>query len=358
MEFLDWLVTLAEEHLIGIVIALAIFIFFLILRKLFVKYILKLVLGLTSKTGTAVDTLIVRSLEKPLRAFLILLGLYLALSFLPLPEVFNEKMVGVWRIAIIILCTWGLYNFIGNYSTLFYEVGNRLDINIDSILASFLAKVMRGILLLLAFVIIVSELGYDINGFIAGLGLGGLTIALAAQNTASNIFGGIVIIVDKPFSIGDWILTPSVEGTVEDITFRSTKIRTFADALVTVPNATLANEAVTNWTRMGRRRVSFKLGLTYSTPKMKIQSCVDKIKDMLDNHDDIHKKTIFVRFDSFNESSLDIFIYFFTKTTVWGDYLKVKEDINFKIMDIIENEGVSVAFPSRSIYMEKPLDRA
>ncbi len=358
MVFLNWLVNLYEEHLVEIIIALAIFVFFLILRKIFVKYIIRMALGLTSKTGTDLDTVIVRSLEKPLRTFLVFLGLYLALTYLPLPEMFNEKMVGVWRIVVIILSTWGIYNFIGNYSILFYEVKDRLDINIDSILASFLAKLTRGILLILAFVVIVSELGYDINGFIAGLGLGGLTIALAAQNTASNIFGGIVIITDKPFSIGDWILTPSVEGTVEDITFRSTKVRTFSDALVTVPNASLANEAVTNWTRMGRRRVSFKLGLTYSTPRTKIQSCVDRIKNMLENHDDIHKKTIFVRFDSFNDSSLDIFIYYFTKTTVWGDYLKVKEDVNYKIMDIIENEGVSVAFPSRSIYMEKPLDRS
>ena len=206
--------------------------------------------------------------------------------------------------------------------------------------------------------IIAQEWGYDVNGFVAGLGIGGLAFALAAQDSLSNFFGGIVIILDKPFSIGDWILTPNVEGTVEDINFRSTKVRTFAHALVTVPNATLAKNPITNWSKMGRRRITFNLGVTYTTPKEKLAKCVAGIETMLRTHEEIHPETIFVTFDSFNSSSLHIFIYCFTNTTAWGEFLKVKENVNFKILEILEQEGVSVAFPSRSVYFQNQLPEA
>jgi len=139
---------------------------------------------------------------------------------------------------------------------------------------------------------------------------------------------------------------------VEDISFRSTRVRTFAQALVTVPNATLANEAIINWTKMGKRQISFNLGVMYSTPKEKIKTCVERIDRMLREHEEIDQELIMVRFNEFNDSSLDLFLYFFTKTTSWVEYLQVKEDINLKIMDILEQENVSVAFPSRTIYME------
>lgn len=159
------------------------------------------------------------------------------------------------------------------------------------------------------------------------------------------------------FSINDWIKTPSVEGVVEGITFRSTKIRTFAQALVTIPNSTLANEPITNWTKMGKRQITFSLGLTYSTPREKIQVCVERIDCMLRNHEALDQDFILVHFSEFNESSLDIFLYFFTKTTAWAEYLRIKEDINLKIMEILEQENVSIAnvsiaFPSRSLYLE------
>jgi len=212
------------------------------------------------------------------------------------------------------------------------------------------------IIIALAIVIIVQEWNYDISGLVAGLGLGGLAISLAARDSVANIFGGVIIILDKPFAVGDWIMTPSVEGTVEEMSLRSTRVRTFANALVAIPNAVLANEAITNWTRMHKRRVSFHLGVTYTTPRQKLQTCVNRIKDLLENHPEVHPDLIMVRFEQFAGSSLDIFIYFFTKTKVWAEFLAVREEINFKIMEILEQEGVSIAFPSRSVYFENRLE--
>jgi MscS family membrane protein len=334
-----------------IAVAAAIFLAFLLLRKLFTRFVFKIILRLASKTKTEVDDHILRAFESPFRALVVIVGIYASLAYLPLTAHQDLLLVKFLRLGLIVLTTWGLYNLADNYS--FETIGRKFAF--DRTLTSFLAKILRFVIIALAVSVIVQELGYNINGLIAGLGLGGLAFALAAKDTLANIFGGVIIIVDKPFSVGDWIYTPSVEGTVEEVSLRSTKVRTFANALVTVPNSELVNQPITNWSRMKKRRITFHLGVTYTTPQDKLKKCVQTIRSMLETHPDIHQETIFVRFDRFGDSSLDIFLYFFTNTTVWSEYLAVKEEINFKILEILEREGVSVAFPSRSIYFETPL---
>ena len=333
-------------------VAIAIFFAFAILNRFAVKNIFRVILKLTRKSDTQLASTIVEAFENPLRKLFVTAGIFISLRYLTLSQATDEVFLSIFRSSIIFFFAWGFYNFVSTCSTLFNEIEKKYEINIDKILIPFFSKILRFLIVIFAIVLIAGEWDYDVNGFIAGLGLGGLAFALAAKDTASNIFGGIVIIFDKPFSIGDWIATPSVEGTVEDINFRSTKVRTFAHSIVTVPNSTLVNQPVTNWTKMGKRRITFNLGVTYNTPKDNLEKCVAKINHMLSSHPHIHQETIFVRFDGFNESSLDIFLYFFTKTTNWGEFLRIKEDVNFKIMDILEEQEVSVAFPSRSIYFE------
>ena len=333
-------------------IALLILLFFLLLRKLFVRYVFKIVLNMTSKTKTDLDEKLLTAFERPLRVFFVVLGIYFALNYLPLTVQQDILVSRFCRSAIIILMGWGFYNLTGTCSNFFEDIQERLNFNLDKILIPFISKITRFLIVMFTVSIVAQEWDYNIDGLITGLGLGGLAFALAAKDTVGNIFGGVVIITDKPFSLGDWIETPSVEGVVEDINFRSTRIRTFAHALIIVPNSSLVNEPITNWSRMGKRRITFNLGVTYNTPKDKLKKVVDDIRDLLYNHPEVNKETIFVNFDKFNDSSLDIFLYFFSDTTNWGKWLSVKEDINFKIMGILEQEGVSVAFPSRSIYIE------
>ena len=199
---------------------------------------------------------------------------------------------------------------------------------------------------------IFQEWGYNVSGFLASLGLVGMALALAAKETAANLFGSLVIFTDKPFKVGEWIKTPEVEGIVENIGIRSTKVRTFAQALVTVPNAVLANSAILNWSRMGKRRINMQLGLTYSTTTSQVEKIVSDIKQMLENHPDIDQDVIHIYFTDFKDSSLGIFCYYFTKSTDWGEYMRVREDTNFKIMKIVEDNDAGFAFPSRSLYIE------
>ncbi|MDD2620098.1 MAG: mechanosensitive ion channel family protein [Syntrophomonadaceae bacterium] len=322
------------------------------MRNIFTKYLFKLILKFTSKTANEMDDKILAAFEKPIRMLIVIMGLYFASRYAFESVLLDETISRLFRSSLVILIAWGIYDLAGSQSVLSEELKKKL--NLDNILISFFSKFVRFIIIAMAIVVIAQEWDYDVNGFIAGLGLGGLAFALAAQDTLANVFGGMIIIMEKPFLIGDWIQTPSTEGHVEDITFRSTKVRAFNQSLITVPNSTLAKEAITNYTRMGMRRITFHLGVTYDTPRHKMENVVKQIKEMLKNDSNIHPQTIFVFFEKFNDSSLDIFLYFFTNTTNWEEFLAVRQNVNFKIMEILENEQVSVAFPSRSIYFENP----
>ncbi|WLR51998.1 mechanosensitive ion channel family protein [Bacillus tianshenii] len=338
-----------EQWLVPVLIFLG----FLLLRKIFTKYIFKLILRMAKKVNSDILTHVFTAFESPLRSLFVILGIYISMQYVPALNPYEETIMKFIRSGYVILIAWGLYNLSSASSLFFWELNERFKIKIDQILVPFLSKTLRFIIIAITISIIAQEFNYDVNGFVAGLGLGGLAFALAAKDALSNLFGGIVIITEKPFSINDWIKTPSVEGTVEDITFRSTKIRTFAQAVVTVPNATLANEPIMNWSMMGKRQITFNLGVTYHTSKDQMQRVVSEIEAMLKAHDGVHPETIFVKFDTYNDSSLDIFLYFFTNTTAWEEFLNVKQDINFRIMEILEQEGVQVAFPSRTLYVEK-----
>lgn len=336
--------------------SIGILVLFILFRNIFTKYVFQLILKLTRKTPTDFFTQICLSFERPLGWAFIILGLYVAMDYFPFMEQHNALFLKFLRSMVIILITWGFFNLSSPTTGILISVNQQMNNKIDLILLPFISRTIRVIIIAISISIIGQEFDYDVNGLVAGLGLGGLAFALAAKEAVGNLIGGIVIVTEKPFSIGDWIFTPSVEGTVEDINFRSTKVRTFSQALVTVPNSTLANEPITNWSRMGKRRITFHLGINYKTSKEQIQRVVHRIELMLKNHEEIHPDTIMVAFDQYNDSSLDILLYFFTNTTVWAEHVKIKHEINIEIMGILEEEGVEVAFPSRTIYVTPQSD--
>lgn len=336
--------------------SISILLFFLIARKIFTKYLYKFLLKLFKKSPTPFLTNLFISFEKPLRWLFVLVGIYLAIMNLPFQITFEEQIIQVYRTLFIFLLAVGLFNFSSESSALFVNIEKKVRIKIDKLLVPILSKTLRLMIIAISLSIIAQEWNYDVNGFVAGLGLGGLAIAFAAQDSIANFFGGIVIMTEKPFKIGDWIRTPTVEGTVEEITFRSTKIRAFRQALVTVPNSTLANQAILNWSKMGKRQITFYIGVKLGTSREKLANCIKQIEEVLRNHEEIHQETIFVKFDGFEKSRLNIFLYFFTKKTSYGDFLRVKESINLKILEILEKEGVAIAILPRHLYMEKNKD--
>ncbi|RSL30448.1 mechanosensitive ion channel family protein [Salibacterium salarium] len=334
-------------------IAFVIFFVIFIFRKIFTRHIFKIIMKIARKSPTSIFTNMLVAFEKPVRFFIGVLGIYLAILYLPIPNEYMGVINTIYRSIVIIVIGWGLFNFSSTTSSLFHRMSHKMEDGADSMIIPFMSKVTRFVIVLLTITVVAYEWDYDINGLIAGLGIGGLAVALAAQETLSNFLGGVIIVTERPFKKGDWIETPTVEGLVEDITFRSTEVRTFADSLVTVPNKTLANEAITNWSEMHVRRISFTVGIEYATPPDKIEKVVKRIEDLLHNHEDVDKEMILVKFSELSDSSYDIFLYFFTKTTAWVEWYEIKQQMNLNVIRILEEEGVNVAFPSRSLYFEK-----
>lgn len=335
------------DIIIGIVIISSSFLF----KTIFSKTVLVVLKKLTKKTQTTIDDDMLEIIEGPLKLSFIVFGFYLAKEWLDISgiEPFLNSMIKSFVIFIVFMIFYKALNKSSNIVKKFSQkFGRKLSADIEN----FIIKTLRIIIIIVGSMSILNEWGINVSAFIASLGLVGMAFALAAKDTAANLFGSIVIFTDRPFKIGDWILTPNVEGTVEEIGIRSTKVRTFAQALVNVPNAVIANTAITNWSRMGKRRIKMRLGLTYSTSAEQIETILDELREMLKNHPDIHQDSIMIHFDEFESSALSIFCYFFTTTTVWSEYLSVREDVNLKMMKIVEDNHASFAFPSQSLYVE------
>lgn len=256
------------------------------------------------------------------------------------------------RIAIIISVAWGLINSSQAYIRLISQTQSKLDLHMRKSVARFLAAVFNAVVVAFAVVIILNELKYNVNSLVAGLGLGGLTVALAAKDAAANFFGGLVIITERPFEIGDWISCSGIEGTVEDISLRSTKIRTGPGSLTIVPNATISNAAVTNWSgSMEKRRADFKLQLTYNTPRSTLREYMETVRSMLETDPGIATDSIMVRFAELGDSSLNIAIRFYTLNPAYDEFMKILERVNFSLLSLAEKFEINFAFPTRTLYI-------
>ncbi len=346
--------TLSEITVYKILVSITILFIFLLFRQIFSKIIIKILKRLASKTKTAFDDEIIETTEPPLKFLIAVFGLYFAFIYLNLGSIYNTIASNILLSTVIFAISWMLYraeNILSKTLETFFKKKNN-EVALGFI--PFFNKFIKFSIIAFASMLILQAWGYNIGALITGLGIGGLAVALAAKDTLANMFGSIMILFDRPFKIGDWIKTPATEGVVEDIGFRSTKIRTFENSLVSVPNSQIANEPIENFSLRNRRRIKFTIGITYSTPTHKVQKAVDKIREMLINHPDIYKGTLLVYFTEFADSSLNIFVYCFTNTAVWKDYLNIRQDVNLKIMSIMESLDIEFAFPSLSLYVEKP----
>lgn len=343
----DWVRNLA--------VPLFVLLLFVVLRGPVVRVLFLPFLRLAKKSGSPWPAELKKSFGRPLRVLLAAAGVYAALWLSPaVPHDVPAWAAGVkcFRSLVILLFAWGLFRLSDTRVPGGALLAEKFDLNGDSFLMPFLSKIFRFLVAALAALMIAQEWGYSISGLLAGLGLGGLAFALAAQDMLSNLFGGLVIFLDRPFGIGDWIQTDDTEGTVEDINFRSVKIRTFSQAVVTVPNSKLVDRPVTNFSRMGKRRVSFTVGLSYGTKAEQMKACTERLRRMLRENEDIEPETVTVAFDSIGESSLNLMLYFFTKTTDWQKHLQIREEVYYALLQTLEEENMQLAFPTRTVRLE------
>lgn len=299
---------------------------------------------------------------RPAAYSLAAIGVYGGVKLLPAQLLADAPWLGavddLCAAACIVFFTWGLVRAGRVIPELIVGMGSKLDLGLGKALANFLTRIYQAVVLFIAAAMVLGVFGFNVNGVLAGLGLGGLSFALAGQDFVSNLFGGVVLITERPFEIGDWVATPDVEGTVEDITLRSTRIRTLDGTLTTVPNQKFSAAAITNWSRMDRRLAKFTLGLEYRTRPDDLRAVLKDVREMLCAHPHVHADTVQARLLDFGASSLDVTVQFYTKDTAITEYRAVREDINFRILDILAAHQVSLAFPSRSIYFAENPQRS
>ncbi|MBQ1451629.1 MAG: mechanosensitive ion channel family protein [Clostridia bacterium] len=348
VEGINTAVTIIIENLPQILLGILVFLLFVLFRHLLSKNIAK-IFAKVFKRHPVIGGGIRTSVQEPLKTFFLIFGLYLGFAIMNPPDKVMAWLTTAFRICIIVLITWALSNFTPFITSQLIKM-EETNRRTNAVAVRFVANMLKIIIISISVVVIIGELGYNIGGLITGIGLGGLTFSLAAQNTAANLFAGFSIVSDKPFDVGDYIITPSGEGKVEDITMRSTRIRTLADTVVVLPNSKLVDEPITNCSRLNRRFVDETIGLTFDTDAGKLRNCIEDIKTMLETHEEVSKDRIVVAFAGFSDSSQDIRIIYSVDTTSLDHSLVVREDINFKIKEIVERNGASFAFPSVTVY--------
>lgn len=348
MSIIDTIKSIELKQIITILIAIGTVIFFYIFCNTF-SYIIVKLFNIKIKDKEKVKR---NSFYTPLKIFFTLLGVYLATIILKLSPNIMLIVNRVFKVISIILFTIGFAGIINVDSKFIKRIQKKLDINIEDNRLNFFCKLIRGIIYLIVVLIIIAQLGFDLTGIIAGLGVGGVILTLAAQDTAKNLFGGLMLIIDKPFVVGDWIQTSNYEGIVEDITFRSTRIRTWDNSLANIPNGVLSNESIVNWSKMEKRKYKLDIKLDLDTPMQTVKKVISKIYFMLINHPNVINNDTYVKFDTIREDGINIMIYAFTNSIDYETFLNAKEKINENILEILEHENVKLAYPTNAIFIK------
>lgn len=338
-----------------LVLAFVVILLGMFMRKKLLERLLKPFLVLASKTKTDMDEQLILAIQKPLGWVVNISAVYLGLLILKLPQGLSSGSMLVIQTVGTILLSWMLFNAVEVLSQALDRFTQATESDLDDHLVPLVRKLMRIVIVVVAILMIVQLWGYDVTSLLAGLGLGGLAFALAAQKTLTNLFGSIMIFTDRPFKLGDWILSKHGEGVVEEIGLRSTKIRTFANTLITVPNADVADVPIENFSVMTKRRIRATIGLVYTTKPEVVDKIVERIREHLGQNEAIDQGFWAVNFVEFSASSLDIMVYCFTKTTDWKQFMNERQALYLTIMRIVQEEGSSFAFPSQSLYMETPI---
>ena len=325
----------------------------LVFRKVFDQYIAKKLHQWAEKTRFKYDDILITSLTPPVNALVLSLGLFFAVFSFDLPrEPYDipQFATQTYHIALSLIAVWAAYRLCDLLTEFTRQFFARQDDTLARQFTPLVRQAIRATVLIFGGILIVQNLGYSVSSLIAGLGVGGLAIALAAQDTVANVFGTVVMFTDKPFQVGDWIKFGRVDGFVETIGFRSIKVRTWSNTIMVIPNKQITSEIIENCSKMKKRRVKMTIGIQYDSPVEKVRETVTRIRSLLENDPDVNQEYMLVRFTDFGPSSLNIFLYYFSNSTVWAEYLEVRERINLSIMEIVEELGLSFAFPSRTLY--------
>jgi len=325
-------------------------IFISLLLDMLQKIILKRLQKQLKKTSNLWDDAFIDAVTAPLTLLIWLSGLALAMEVAGF-----AYSVKTFEVGVIVVISWTLIRFISFVENNILHQQEIIGNKVDKTTADAISQLLRISVFITSVLVGLQTLGFNISAILAFGGIGGVAVGFAAKDLLANFFGGLMIYLDRPFSVGDWIRSPdrSIEGTVEKIGWRLTIIRTFDKRPLYIPNSMFASISVENPSRMTHRRIYETIGIRYDDIKH-LPDIISDIKKMLCEHDGIDAtQTMIVNFNQFAASSLDFFVYTFTKTTNWIEFHEVKQNVLFKITDIIESYGAQIAYPTSTIHLEQ-----
>ena len=355
-NFFDLFISVWSKGIYGvdifqILIGIGIFLIFLIFRGIISKIIIKRLKAIAAKTTNKLDDSFVNAMEGPARFLPIVLGFFIASYYMSFGDDGRAAVDTINRTLITILIFWVIHQIIEPISYIL----SGLDKMLTRELIGWIIKSLKVLIFILGLAAVLELWGIKIGPIIAGLGLFGVAVALGAQDLFKNLISGILVLVEKRFKIGDWILVEGIiEGIVEKIGFRSTTIRKFDKSLAIIPNFQFAENAVINVSETSNWLISWTITLQYDTTVDQLKTVRNEIENYINNSEDYNTSVgVAVRIDKFSDSSIDMFVRCFTKTDSWNEWLSVKERLAIAIKQIVEKNKASFAFPSQSIYIEK-----
>lgn len=349
-----WLVDLAGQQYIWI-IELFVIIFIVLLLGYMVSKLIDILEIRAMKSATVWDDALLEAFRVPAIWLIWIIGINFAVSVSTdrIDSNLQNLVEPANRLALIVLGSLFVTGFIKRAERNLLHP-DFMSKPLDPTTVTAVARLLRATVIITAILVAMQLFGYSISGLLAFGGIGGIAVGFAAKDLLANFFGGLMIYLDRPFSVGDWVRSPDkeIEGTVEDIGWRLTRIRTFDMRPLYIPNSVFANISVENPSRMTNRRIYETLGIRYSDINV-MGEIINQVTAMLKAHDAIDSdQTLIVNFDKFGPSALDFFVYTFTKTTNWVEFHKIKQDVLLKIAQIIEDNNAEIAFPTSTVHIE------
>jgi MscS family membrane protein len=307
---------------------------------------------LAARTDTTLDDKLFPALEAPVATFIMVVGIFAALKVLKLPEETSVAISYGSTVAFSLVVFWGLMRAFNALLDHAREIAARRQMSIAAFMP-WIKKTLVSIFVVIGVLLTVQSLGYDVKALLAGLGIGGLAFALAAQDTLANIFGSIVVAIDQPFKLGEFVQIGPNSGAVEDIGLRSTKLRRADKSLVVIPNKTVAAEAVVNLARYTRRRIEQVIMLNYRATPDQMEGIITDLRSLLTSQPDIDPNSVMVFFRDLNTSSLDIWLVYETPDPDFSKHMLVRERMNLAMMRAVGARGLKFAFPTQTVHLEK-----
>ncbi|MCS6244473.1 MAG: mechanosensitive ion channel family protein [Opitutus sp.] len=338
-------------------IAATLLVAFYLLRRVVTHWIFGFLKKLASRTSTTFDDKLFPALETPAATFIALLGLFAAIKVLKLPAAGDDVLKVAMTVAFSVCFFWTLLRTLNAFLDHLAEVAQERQAGVAAFMP-WIKKALVTLFVVLGALMIAQSLGANVKAFLAGLGIGGLAFALAAQDTIANLFGSVVVAIDQPFKLGETVKIGAFTGTVEDIGLRSTKLRAVDKSLIVLPNKMVASEVVTNLARFLERRVEQVLGLTYDTSPEQMEAIVEDFRQILLAEAEIDPATFHVYFRDYSASSIDLWVVYIARDPDFTKHMKLRQRINLAFMRAVQARGLSFAYPTQTLELSAKTTQA